>query len=968
MHNITSRPGVAAATSRSFVPGAGTKRRSALLLAGLLIASALPGFAQKYVTQYTGVTGPTGAALDTVGGKTYLYVADESRGDIVKYDVATGTVVATFGAGSQSDQLGQFGRPYGVAVDPVSHDLYVAERLNGRIQRINSTTGAPIMAWGVNDASFNSSGANVNPPNPSSPQGHFQEPIGIAADANGDVYVVDHGNDRVQKFLVHQVNGAWTADNVAMWGSQGSGNGQFDHPYGAALDSAGNLWVADGLNGRVEKFDPNGNFLGSVGTKGTAAGQFVITTWVSFDASGALWVTSTNSDPQATTASDINSQWVSKFAPSGSTATFVSRFGGTYGSNAGEFRLPFDAVVDAANQAYVSDYYNSRIQVFDLGSTATSGGSGGTTSGGSTSGSGSTTGTSTGSTSGGSTSGTGSTGGTGSTSGTGTGSSSGTGSTGGSTGSTGGNGGVSASAIAAAAGPADGTYRAGQALVFTLTFSAPVTLQPVPARGDDRAQPEDSGDTDHGTPDSGRKGDDGKGRSHDQGGHPGGDRGDSPDGGVAAVSWSAVSAPDSGQAMYVSGSGTTTLTFKYQVHGNDSAPNGITLGTTIHLAAGMEIADASGHALAADALVIPWPANPVTGVILVPAKLSNPGAEGSDRDSDGATSSPSGAAPAGNGSSATIPVAGNTTTTASGAGAVKTGGTPTSVGVTANGGESRLVNLSSRLEVSNDPSRAIAIGFVVSGTSPETVLVRAVGPGLRGFGVKDAIAAPKLQIQDSSGKIVATNSGWDDDPAVSHAAARVGAFKLAAGSRDAALVATLVPGAYTATVSSATGSGTALVEVYDASTGTAVVAPQLVNISTRGYVAPRGNLIVGFVVAGDSPKRVLVRAVGPGLTAFGVSGVLDDPQLQVDDSAGTAIAVNNDWGTPETAAGGATAATAADITAADAATGAFPLTAGSKDAAVVLTLNPGAYTAIVTGADASGGSALVEVYQLPSTP
>jgi hypothetical protein len=173
------------------------------------------------------------------------------------------------------------------------------------------------------------------------------------------------------------------------------------------------------------------------------------------------------------------------------------------------------------------------------------------------------------------------------------------------------------------------------------------------------------------------------------------------------------------------------------------------------------------------------------------------------------------------------------------------------------------------------------------------------------------------------------------------------------GSADSAIVATLPPGAYTAQVTSA-GTGTVLIEVYDAASGTQLSTQQLVNISTRGYVdTGDGALITGFVVDGSATQRVLVRGIGPGLTAFGVPGALADPVVRIyRNGTVAAIAENDNW------------ETAANISAAISAAGAFPLVNGSKDAAIVLTLPPGQYSAVLSGAAGATGAGLVEVYQL----
>ena len=144
---------------------------------------------------------------------------------------------------------------------------------------------------------------------------------------------------------------------------------------------------------------------------------------------------------------------------------------------------------------------------------------------------------------------------------------------------------------------------------------------------------------------------------------------------------------------------------------------------------------------------------------------------------------------------------------------------------------------------------------------------------------------------------------------------------------------------------------------------------QLINISTRGTVGTGDDVLVGgFVVSGNESKQVLVRGVGPALGKFNVSGALADPILTVYDVKGNVVAKNDNWGTTATVAGSAVASSssAADVNAAINATGAFPLPRGSADAALVLTLPPGQYSAIVTGANGTRGAAMVEVYEIPT--
>jgi hypothetical protein len=202
----------------------------------------------------------------------------------------------------------------------------------------------------------------------------------------------------------------------------------------------------------------------------------------------------------------------------------------------------------------------------------------------------------------------------------------------------------------------------------------------------------------------------------------------------------------------------------------------------------------------------------------------------------------------------------------------------------------------------------------------------------------------------------ATNDNWNDGTgggAISAAARSVAAFELGATSRDAALLMTLQPGAYSAQVVARPAVGVALLELYDTSSDSSV---QLQKASARSTVGgTSGPLIAGFYVNGNTTKRLLLRGVGPTLLAFGVSGALANPQLTLL-SGSTLQATNDDWwqGT-----------TVATMTGVFSSAGAFPLAAGSRDAALVATLPPGSYTVQVTGADGATGVALVEVYEAP---
>ncbi|WP_158277573.1 MBG domain-containing protein [Opitutus sp. ER46] len=279
----------------------------------------------------------------------------------------------------------------------------------------------------------------------------------------------------------------------------------------------------------------------------------------------------------------------------------------------------------------------------------------------------------------------------------------------------------------------------------------------------------------------------------------------------------------------------------------------------------------------------------------------------------------------------------------------------------------RLVNLSTRSRVQAGVAELIT-GFVVAGSQPKTMLLRAAGPTLARLGVADAISATDLKLYDQSGQLLQAVSGWKSDARLAETFARLGAFGLSPDDRESALLVTLSPGLYTMHVvpgqGAAAAGGVALAEIYDASENPQADYQRLVNISSRGRLTSGdGVLIGGFVITGNSPKRILIRGIGPGLADLGVSGVLPNPMLAVYASGGV-IARNDNWGTPVTLSAAQVAATATQITAAGTEVYAYPLRAGSCDAAVIVTLAPGTYTAMLSSADGGTGAAMIEVYEI----
>lgn len=269
---------------------------------------------------------------------------------------------------------------------------------------------------------------------------------------------------------------------------------------------------------------------------------------------------------------------------------------------------------------------------------------------------------------------------------------------------------------------------------------------------------------------------------------------------------------------------------------------------------------------------------------------------------------------------------------------------------------SRIVNFSARA-ISGPGDQTLIMGFVVEGDG-KNLLVRGIGPGLVPYGVVNELADPMLTLHSTSATI-ATNDDWQTNtagasngPLIASTAVRVGAFALPNGSKDSALLATFNNGAHTTSMLRPNSTtGVALTEIYDTDTDS---SSRLINVSARMNVtAGEGTLIAGLVIDGNAPKTVLIRGVGPTLSAFAVAGALADPKITVFEG-GTELASNDNWETG--------ASTAAEMSAASAQVGAFTLVSGSRDAALLITLQPGNYTVHVSGAGTSTGVALIEVY------
>ena len=274
--------------------------------------------------------------------------------------------------------------------------------------------------------------------------------------------------------------------------------------------------------------------------------------------------------------------------------------------------------------------------------------------------------------------------------------------------------------------------------------------------------------------------------------------------------------------------------------------------------------------------------------------------------------------------------------------------------------QTSLGNISTRSFVQTGEHLMIG-GFIVQGSGTKRVIIRAIGPELTQYGITNALDNPRLELHNGSGALIANNDDWQttilggiitgnqvsDIQNSGHAPS---------AASESAIIADLQPGNYTAIVRGVTNTnGVGLAEVYDLSPGT---SSNLGNISTRAFVQTGEDVMIGgFVVQGTGTKRVIVRAIGPELTQFGIPDVLANPILELHNRSGALIAANDDWQT--TIIGGIiTSSQVSDIQN----SGHAPTAA--SESAIIADLQPGNYTAIVRGVSNTTGVALVEVYDL----
>ncbi len=852
-------------------------------------------------------------------------------------DYAIAAFAGTSNVGGSTDGTpGVFSNPYGIAID-AAKNLYVTDTLNNTVRKITpgrvvstvaGTAGLPGTADGTGTAA------------------RFNFPIGIAVDSGGNLYVADAKNFIIRKITAAGVVSTFAGAPFQIGATDGpAASARFFLPYGVATDSAGNVYVADGGNHTIRKITPAGVVSTLAGsplqtgtTNGTGAAARFNTPWgIAVDGAGNVYV------------ADSENHLIRKITAAGVVTTLAGAAGSAGADNgvgvAARFNQPRGLAVNAAGSVFVADYGNSTLRLVEAnGTVSTLGGSPGIV---------------------------------------------------GDTDSVGSAARFYNPTDVAADGntayvvdssnnlirraqpasqadlptitvqPLDQTVSVGQAVSFrtaavgtALTYRwfkngvliagvTSATYAIAAATVDDVAAYVVRISGAGGTVDS---------ASALLAVQPAGS------GAISITARPLSQNVNVGQAVSfsvtASGAGLTYQWLKDGVALAGATASTFALGSaqttnagtyTVRLTAGSTVETATAKLVVGTVTGAPFTITTQPASLTVNAgqaatfSVVATGSAGltyqwlkNDSAISGATSATYAIASAAAADAGTyaVRVSGGGFNVLSGA-AVLTVNTPVPTGPT-----SRLGNLSVRTALAQ--GQILIVGTVVSGGS-RNVLVRAVGPALAAFGITTAMADPRLELYNGSTSVF-SNDNWPSNLADTFPL--VGAFGLTPGSRDAAFVQS-IDGARSIWAQG-TGPGVVLVEAYDTGTGN---SPRLINVSARNRVGTGDDiLIAGFNIAGTGTKRLLVRAVGPQLGAFGVSGFLADPKLEIYSGA-TKIAENDNW--------------TSDLAATFSSVGAFGLTAGSRDAALLTTLATGSYTVQVSGVGGGTGEALIEIYEVP---
>jgi len=831
------------------------------------------------VSTFAGRAGVTGRADGASATATFFYpggIAATGSGIVYVADtgnhllrVVTAGFVSTLAGGEgvlgSVDGTGSsaaFAYPYGVAVDG-SGNLYVADHNNDTIRKVSPAGAVTTLAGSAGiPGSANGTGSAAR----------FNGPTGVAVDSAGNIYVADAGNTSIRKIAAGGIVTTFAGFSGVAGSSDGVGAiARFNAPQGIAVDGAGNVYVADTKNNTIRMATAGG----TVTTIGGAAGQtgsndgpaglarFNAPYAVAVDGAGNVYV------------ADFFNAAIRKITPAG-TVTTLAGLAGQVGMADGagavaRFNQPYGVAVDASGDVFVADTYNRAIREITAGGIVTT------------------------------------------------------------------LGGTNSRFYYPQGVGLDGAGNLYVADGDNQAIAEGLLVAPPPSGG--------------------------------------------------AVASSTVTAGQT--ATFTVGSAGSQTTYQWQVSTNAGATwvsvgNNSTYGgaTSLTLSVGnattamtgslyrAQLANAAGTSFSGTATLTVTPS-------VLPVFTTQPQgqtvATGStvvfSFSATGGTSFTcqwflNGTAIAGaTGSMLVIQAtaAGNYTcllTNASGS----TLSNPAALAVTTTTNPGRLINLST-LAVAGGGSQLLTVGFFTGGTGTtgsQSLLVQALGPTLSSLSVTGVMPDPQLNVFTGQ-TIVGSNTGWgtplSNQLAVIAADTATYATALAnPASKDSALVTSVAPGGYTVEVSSVSGvTGKTLAALYDNTPSGAYAAttPRLINLSCRLQVAANSSLTAGFWIGGTTAKTVLIRADGPAMLAQNITGVMPDPQLTVFNAAGNVIASNAGWGgSPALASIFATVY-------------AQPFTdPNSKDSAIVLTLPPGGYTAEVTSVSNAAGNVMIEVYEV----
>jgi sugar lactone lactonase YvrE len=867
---------------------------------------------------------PSAVSLDGAGN---VYVIDTSNQTVRK--ITAGGIVSTLagspGLGGRADGAGaaaSFFYPAGIAANSAG-TVYVADTGNHAL-RVVTSAGVVSTLAGAAGVSGNADGTGA--------AALFGYPYGVAIDSSGNVYIADHNNDTIRKMTPA---GAVTTFAGAA-GIPGSANGvggaaRFNGPTGVAVDGAGNVYVADSGNMSIRKITAGGivtTFVGYSGVAGSSDGLGAIARFnapqgVAVDGSGNVYV------------ADTNNNTIRKVTTGGTVTTLAGAAGQT-GSfdglgGAARFDAPYGVAVDGAGNVYVADFFNATIRKITPGGTVTT-----------------------------------------------------------------------LAGLAGRAGMADG---AGNAARFNQPYGVAVdgsgnvlvadtynrSVREVTAGG--VVTTLSGANARFYYP---------QGVALDNAGDllvADGDNQSVAEGALVAPPASGGSVGSStvtvGQnATFTVGSAVAQTTYQWQVSTNaggtwTSLGNNSTYGgtTTVTLSVGdatmamngdsyrAELSNAAGTSFSGTAtLTVDASALPV----FTTQPQSQTVATGSTvvfNVTTGGTRSTyqwylNGAAIAGATDSILVvqaTAAGAYTCVATNAsGSVLSNASALTVAATTNPG--RLTNLSINTAIPSG-NQQLTLGFVIGGagtTGSENLLIRVTGPALATLlppGVTP-MPDPQLTVFNSANISIDANSGWAstsvNEAAVTSADSATYAFPLTnPTSKDSAIVVSLAPNSlgYTVEIGSVSGTaGTILAELYDDTSAYTTATPHLISLSCKLQVVQNGTLTEGFTIGGSTSKTVLIRAGGPSLAPYVGPGValMPDPRLNVFNTANEMISSNAGWaGDPQIAA-------AAQAVYAYAFSGPT-----SADSAVLMTLAPGNYTVQASSVSGTTGTTLMEVYEIP---